>query len=70
MMLMRLYESLDDICFKGWVFLFILLIKGLYEDIEVIKEVWRCYFFCSFDNFIICDIGKFSFIVCKLSLIF
>lgn len=59
MLFIRLIESLGEIWFKGWVFFFILLIKGLYEDIEVIKEVWRCYFFCSLENLSIKDIGKF-----------
>lgn len=62
-MLIRLMESLSEIWLKGWVFLFILLIKGLYEDVEVIKEVWRCYFFWSLDNFIIKDIGKFILVI-------
>lgn len=69
-MLTRLHESLDDIRLKGWVFPFTLLIKGPHEDIEVIKEAWRRHFLRSPDNFIIRDIGKFSFIARKLSSIF
>lgn len=67
-MLTRLSESLDDIRLKGWVFPFTLLIKGPHEDVEVIKEAWRRHFLRSPDNFIIRDIGKFSFIYRKLSL--
>ena len=69
-MLTRLSESLDDIRLKGWVFPFTLLIKGPHEDVEVIKEAWRRHFLRSPDNFIIRDIGKFSFITGKLSSIF
>ena len=69
-MLTRLSESLDDIRLKGWVFPCTLLIKGPHEDVEVIKEAWRRHFLRSPDNFIIRDIGKFSFIARKLSSIF
>ena len=69
-MLTRLSESLDEIRLKGWVFPFTLLIKGPHEDVEVIKEAWRRHFLRSPDNFIIRDIGKFSFIARKVSSIF